>query len=205
MEKMIFLIRHAEPLRIDDQKRYLGGQSDPDLSLAGREQAERLAEALKAKQLQTVFSSDLHRAEQTAAIVAAKSLCSHHMIDAFREINMGKWEGKSHQEIREAYPDDYCRRGNDLANFQPPEGESLSDLQRRVLPAFLDVVKNTDGNLAIVAHAGVNRVILCHLMALPLQQLFIIEQNYAGVSLIRVSSGSYQILEINQRYDDPTS
>lgn len=197
MEKMIFLIRHAEPIRSDDQKRFLG-QSDPDLSPDGIDQAEQVAHALRKENIRTVFTSDLQRAEHTAVLIAEKHLCKVMRVNAFREINMGEWEGRRFQEIQERCPDEYDRRGRDLANFQPPGGESFSDLQRRVLSKFAEVVKNTEGNLAIVAHAGVNRVILCQLLALPLQELFTIKQHYAAINILCENAGNFRVLDINR-------
>lgn len=204
MAKTIFLIRHAEPIRKDDQKRYLGGLSDPDLSPVGRDQAEQLSKALQKENIRAIFTSDLHRAENTAALIAEEHDCEVIKNRAFREIAMGAWEGKSHLEIKESYPEEYTRRGSDLANFRPLGGESFRDLQLRVLPAFTEAVNHTEGNLVMVAHAGVNRVILCHLMARPLQDLFTIEQKYAAVNIIRESAGSCHVLGVNLSADNLT-
>ncbi|BAE82665.1 histidine phosphatase family protein [Desulfitobacterium hafniense] len=172
MEKIIFLVRHAEPVRIDTQRRFFG-QSDPDLSAVGILQAERLGEDLKNYAIQTVYTSDLIRAQQTAARIGNRQQCRCVRIREFREICLGLWEGQTFQEIQTGYPEEYQKRGEDIAGYRIPGGESFADLQQRVLPAFHQVVNTTDGNLAIVAHAGVNRTILCHLLERPLQEFFL--------------------------------
>ena len=194
-EKIIFLVRHAEPVGIDQQKRYLG-QHNPDLSPFGVHQAEKLCEAFRSCPIQAVFTSDLLRAVHTALLIVKNHHCQPERIREFREISLGEWEGRTFQEVQAQYPEEYEQRGQDIANYRTPGGESFADLQKRVLPAFRAVVK-TKGNLVIVAHAGVNRVILCHLTQRPLQELFSIPQDYAAVNILRENMGSYRVVAMN--------
>lgn len=191
------MIRHAEPVLEDSQKRYLG-QSDPDLSIAGRHQAEQLACSLQSQNIRGIYSSDLKRAAQTALLIAQRCQLEPILLKELREINMGAWEGKSFQEIREQEPDEFAARGKDIANYRPPEGESFLDLQERVLPIFNGIIEKSDGNIAIVAHGGVNRVILCYLMNIPLNDIFSIRQNYGAINIIKKSNGKLSVLCINR-------
>ena len=76
-------------------------------------------------------------------------------------------------------------RFQDLANFRIPGGESLLDVRERVLPRLQKVVAAHPGQpLALVAHAGVNRVILCDALSLPLENLFRLDQNYGCLNII---------------------
>ncbi len=195
-QKIIFLIRHAEPVRIDKQKRYLG-QQNPDLSPYGMQQAEKLGQALRTFSIQAVFTSDLQRAVNTASLIAGDHHCEQERIKEFREINLGEWEGKTFQEVQAQYPEEYERRGQDIVNYRTPGGESFADVQKRVLPAFKKVTEKATGNLVIVAHAGVNRVILCHLMQRPLQELLSIDQDYAAINTIQERMGNYEVIEMN--------
>ena len=196
MEKTIFLIRHAEAAGIDEQKRYLG-QQDPGLSPLGMLQAEKLCLAFTSFPIKAVFTSDLVRAVNTASLIANDHHCPIEKIKEFREINLGTWEGKTFQEIQAQYTEEYEQRGRDIANYRTPGGESFADLQKRALPAFMNVAEKVEGDVVIVAHAGVNRVILCHLMQRPLQELFCIPQDYAAVNIIRENKGSYNVIAIN--------
>jgi alpha-ribazole phosphatase len=196
MKRTIFLVRHAEAVGIDQQKRYLG-QQDPDLSPLGFHQAEKLGQAFRHRPIEAVFTSDLLRAEHTALWIARDHHCQPEALREFREISMGAWEGRTFQEVQAQHPEEYEQRGRDIANYRTPAGESFFDLQKRVLPAFTAVVEKTKGNLVIVAHAGVNRVILCHLMRRPLQELFSIPQDHAGVNVLREEVGSYHVVAAN--------
>jgi len=195
-EKTIFLVRHAEAAEIDQQKRYLG-QQDPELSPLGVHQAEKLCQAFTSFPIQAVFTSDLVRAVATALLIAKDHHCPIEKIKEFREINLGTWEGRTFQEIQKQYPEGYEQRGRDIANYRTPDGESFADLQKRALPAFTKVAEKTEGDLVIVAHAGVNRVILCHLMQRPLEELFSIPQDHAAVNIIRQNKGNYCVVTVN--------
>ena len=199
-EKTIFLVRHAEPARIDEQKRYLG-QQNPNLSPFGIQQAKKLARALRSCPIQAIFTSDLARAVKTASLIAKDHDCTPTRIREFSEINLGEWEGRTFEEVQSQYPDEYEQRGQDIVNYRTPGGESFADLQKRVLPTFNEVASKTRGNSVIVAHSGVNRVILCYLMHRPLEELFSIGQDYAAVNIIQVDMGNYHVIEVNMDLD----
>ncbi len=196
MERTIFLVRHAEAAGADGQKRYVG-QMDPDLSPLGVRQAEELGAAFRHRPVRAVFSSDLRRAMRTALPIAGSHGCRPEPVRDLREIGLGEWEGRTFDEVRAQYPEEFERRGQDLAGYRPPGGESFADLQQRALRAFTDIAEKTGGDLVIVAHAGVNRVILCHLMRRPLQELFSIPQDAARVSIVWEDGGGYRVLAVN--------
>ena len=87
--------------------------------------------------------------------------------------------------ISERYPEQLNGRFQDLANFRIPAGESLGDMRDRVVPRLQQLVAAHPGeSLALVAHAGVNRVILCHALSLPLENIFRLDQNYGCLNII---------------------
>ncbi|NLM52984.1 MAG: histidine phosphatase family protein [Firmicutes bacterium] len=190
--RKIYLIRHAEPVQISKEKIYLG-QLDLPLSQRGLRQATKLAMLLKKRNLEAVFCSDLLRTRQTAEIIARQHGLNPVCVPELREINLGLWDGRPRVEIKTKYPALYVARGQDIVNFRPPQGESFADLQKRVIPAFEKLLETIDGNLAIIAHAGVNRVILCHLQRLDLAKLFTLRQNYAEIYVIRQKGKSFAV------------
>ena len=79
----------------------------------------------------------------------------------------------------EQYPDDLQARFKDLPNFRIPGGESLMDLKARALPALKGLIEeHHEQAFLLVAHAGINRVILSEALGLNLQNLFRLDQNY---------------------------
>ena len=85
-----------------------------------------------------------------------------------------------------------------IADFRPPGGESFLDLQQRVVPVFEKAVDNAGRNILIVAHAGVNRMILCHLLDIPPGNLFRLSQDWGAMNLIeRQAPNGFRIQSIN--------
>ncbi len=180
--RRIYLLRHGH-VDSGGQRRYIG-RTDLPLSPRGQEQARGLARDLAASGATRIYASDLRRAQDTARIIAAALGLKVILEPALREIDLGAWEGLTMDTVRHRDPESYRRRGEDLAGFRPPGGESFTDLARRVVPAFERIAASTRGAAIIVAHAGVNRVLLCHLLAKPLRQLFDQDQDHAAVTRI---------------------
>jgi probable phosphoglycerate mutase len=87
----------------------------------------------------------------------------------------------------------------EVARFRPPAGESFLDLQQRVVPVFEKEVDHAGGNILMVAHAGVNRMILCHLLGMPPEHLFRLVQDWGSMNLIDRQAGKYRIHCLNLR------
>jgi len=179
----LYLIRHG---RVADghTDRY-HGHNDVDLSPEGLRQYERLAAHLQDVPLTAVYSSDLTRTRLGAQMLAAGRDLTPLPCPEFRELCFGVWEGLTLTEIKERYPQELEARFRDLANFRIPGGESLTDVQARVLPKLRELLRRHPGqSLALVAHAGVNRVILCDALNLPLEHLFRLDQAYGCLNII---------------------
>ena len=197
--KRVFLVRHGH-IEWDGQKRYVG-QSDVPLSRKGRSQAERLGRWFTDIPLERVAASDLSRTRETAGIIASNRSMAVEGFSALREIRLGTWEGRTFEDVKARDPDGFRKRGEDFAHHRPPGGENFTDLQNRVMPVFERLAAETEGNLLIVAHAGVNRVILCRLMGIPLDNLFSIGQDYGGINLIVPQGKRYLVKTMNMTLD----
>lgn len=135
--------------------------------------------------LESVYCSDLSRAVKSAEKIAGPHECEPVRVPELRERNFGIWENMSFLEIRDQYPVEFNDWADNPLQFSPPGGESTLDLRDRVLPAFNRILESHPGQcVAIVAHGGVNRVLLCHILGIPLENIFRIEQDYAAVNII---------------------
>ncbi len=186
---LIYLVRHGE-VRSPGGKRYIG-QSDPPLSAEGIGQARRLAQELENVRLTAIWCSDLQRSQGAAEIIAERQQVRPQARSDLREIGLGAWEGLSFEEVRRIYPAEYEARGRDIVGYRPPGGECFADLSRRVIAVFGEIVTLAAGDLLIVGHAGVNRAILCHILGMPLQNLFRLGQDYGCLNLISHSEFGY--------------
>lgn len=192
---MIYLFRHGVT-EGSGQRRFIG-QTDTALAVEGREQARHWHAHFLDTELESIYCSDLQRSEETARIIAGDRQISIKVMPELREIFLGKWEGLSMEDVRRRFPDEWRRRGENLADFPPPEGESFRDLQNRAVPVFEAVAGSARGHQVIVAHAGVNRVILCHLLGMHVADLFRLGQDYGALTIVDYGSNSSRVLSLN--------
>lgn len=179
----LYLVRHG---RVADghTDRY-HGNNDIGLSPEGERQLSQLAFHLQSLPLAAVYASNLKRSLDGAARLCQGRGLEPRIIPEFREIHFGVWEGLTFTEISQRYPEELASRLQDLENFRIPQGESLLDVRDRVIPRLKTLVAAHPGqSLALVAHAGVNRVILCDALSLSLENLFRLDQNYGCLNII---------------------
>jgi probable phosphoglycerate mutase len=171
-------------------ERRLVGRRDLALAEIGRRQALAWHERLADIPFAALVSSDLGRCVETAQLVKGQRDIPLVLEPAFREISLGAWEGLTPEEVERRFPGAYAARGRDLARFRPEGGESFADAASRVLPAFGRLLARSRGQpLLIVGHAGVNRVILAHCLALPLQYMSAIPQPFACCTTLALEAG----------------
>ena len=191
----VYLLRHGDS-RIDSVRRFVG-QSESALNEAGRIQAEWWRQELVGIPFSGFYCSALQRTIETARIIALPHHASVTILPELNEINLGRWDGMPISEVQRLFPLEYQLRGDDLVGYRPPDGESFADLSARVLPTFEKIIQHSGGNLLIVGHAGVNRVILCHLLGMPLAHLFRLGQEYGCLNILEYSGKSLVIRRLN--------
>ena len=179
----LYLVRHGQVA--DGHTHRYHGNNDIALSPEGEQQLARLARQLQAVSLAAVYTSTLKRSRDGAGRLCEGRGLEPRPLPEFREIHFGVWEGLTFGEIAEQYPEELASRLEDLTNFRIPGGESLLDVRERALPRLRELVAAHAGqSLALVAHAGVNRIILCEALSLPLEHLFRLDQNYGCLNII---------------------
>ncbi len=179
----LYLARHGQVAEGHTQRYH--GNNDIDLSPTGVEQFRRLADQLSQVELAAVYASDLKRAWHGAQILCEGRNPTPLAVREFREIHFGVWEGLTFSEIAAQYPQELKSRLEDLAKYRLPDGESLTDVRDRALPKLKEILERHPGqSVALVAHAGVNRVILCDALGLSLEHLFRLDQKYGCLNVI---------------------
>jgi len=190
--RRIYLARHGAVAVSGNGKRYLGQLNKP-LSTVGRQQAVVLREKLRHIPLAAIYCSDLQRAVETARVIAEPHRLTPSKCPDFREISLGAWEGLTFDEVKQHYPEEYAARGRDFSHFRPPGGESFLDCAHRVLPAFYAALPAGPGDLLIVGHAGVNRILLSLAQDRSLSDLFGIPQEYGCLSSLIYCDSTFQV------------
>jgi alpha-ribazole phosphatase len=194
----IYLLRHGQITGTKGPIRYIG-RTDRPLSPVGRAQAQWWSQKLSDVFFEAIYACDLKRSKETAEILAAGRQIPVRLQPGLREIDLGQWEGRTIASVRSCFPDEFQGRGLDFAHYRPPGGESFTDLRDRVVPTFECIVRETRENVLIVGHAGVNRMILCYVLGLPVGHLFRIAQDYGCLNMIEKKTGFHQVTAFNWR------
>ncbi|MBP1744946.1 MAG: metal dependent phosphohydrolase [Firmicutes bacterium] len=181
----IYLVRHGA-IEKPAVKTYLGS-TDLCLSQEGIQQAELLRERFSKLPIEAVYCSGLRRAVDTARIIAEGFGGEPETRLEFNEIDMGEWEGKSFDEVKEKYPGEFEARGSDLFNYKTPGGESFRDVQERAMRALEDILGRTCGDIVIVAHSGVKRSLIANLKRMSIEECFARPQDYGSVDVITLN------------------
>jgi alpha-ribazole phosphatase len=179
----IYLIRHGE-VEGAGTRRY-NGHRDVNLSTRGVEQYHGLKEKFPGAGISACYTSDLTRCV-TGARILGEHLGVEPVVDRnLREVCVGTWEGKTWDELMENHPEEWQARLRDVVGYRTPGGESLLDVEARVMPVIRKIVEAHRGDeVLVVAHGGVNRIVLLNAIGAPLHTFFNIEQSYACMNVI---------------------
>jgi alpha-ribazole phosphatase len=190
------LARHGETA-YNAQARYQG-QTDLRLSRVGRRQAAALASRLAHEGIHAVYASDLRRASETAATIAAPHRLPVRGEPRLREMAFGAWEGLTHAEIGERDPQALAAWQADPLGSVPPGGESLTQMAARVRSAFDSIIAlHPEQTVLLVAHGGPLRVLLCLALGLPCQAHWRFRLDAASVSELCVCEGDASLIRLN--------
>lgn len=180
----ILLFRHGETA--NSKEVCFNGHFDVGLSQRGQQQFQHWAEILKQENLKAIYSSDLKRTRNSAEFIAKEHGLEPVSYPELRELSFGTWEGMSISEVEAAYPGEMKVRMESVTSFQADGGETYPQLQARVIPKFEEIVaRHHNDQIVMVCHGGVNRVILSHLLGIPMDKIFRIHQDYAALNIIQ--------------------
>jgi len=195
MKKNIYLIRHGE-IESTGEKSYIGIK-DVKLSINGITQAEKLRDFFSRVPIDKIYCSDLIRSVETAKIINKNGNIQIFKENDLSEINMGSWEGKSFKEIKTKFPDEFVRRIKEIETFKPDGGESFKECRERAVNAFTKISGESFENIIILAHAGVNKMIISYILGIPINNIFKFRQDYSCINKISIDESSYKIDYIN--------
>ncbi|MCB1277738.1 histidine phosphatase family protein [Prosthecobacter sp.] len=180
----IYLIRHGATILTAEDR--FAGATDVPLSDTGREQASRLAERLRGLPVTAVYASPLDRTMETARILALPHQLEVRPRDGLREISHGHWEQLTRGEVEQKFPNEAAAWDEDPFTCAPEGGESGLAVTARALPAFLDIVRQHEGeSVIVVSHKATIRLLLSSLLGFdPRKFRDNLDQNPAALNVV---------------------
>ena len=189
------LLRHGE--RVDGRV-LVGRMPGIGLTERGRAEIAAMAELLAADDIAAIYSSPLQRTRESAEIVAERLGLPIAYRDDLIELDFGEWTGKTFDQIRTDphWPPWSTRRS--LATI--PGGESMRDVQHRVVAALLELGdKHPQQAVVVVSHGDVIRAALVFALGMPLDFYGRIEVGIGSVSTVRIDQAGVRVISINER------
>lgn len=186
----IILIRHGET-EWNVQGR-MQGHLDSSLTEQGVAQARALGEVLRDEKFSAIYSSDLGRAQRTAAHIAAPDRL---ILDPrLRERNLGIFQRLTAKEAQGKFADEFLQFRARSPDHVVPGGESRREVQRRAVAALTDLARAHLGQtIVIVTHGGVLDVVYRHALALALDAPREHELNNASLNYLSWSARGLEI------------
>ncbi len=178
--KEVYLLRHGETTMAG---RYVGALDVP-LSKKGDKQTASLAPLVKSIAVEYVFCSPLLRCRQT--LTNLDLTVQFEFNNDLKEINFGRWEGKSFAEILAMDGDLVTQWSLNPDKFGFPDGESIENFQRRVVRAKKTVTDNEYRKILIVTHGGVIRYLLCYFLGLSVKNYLAFDVQLGKMSVLRI-------------------
>jgi len=196
--RRIYLVRHALPNFENGIRICLGQGTDLPLSPEGLEAAKRLYGCGDGEF--TLFASPLTRCRQTAECLSG-GRWPINILNDMKELDCGEWEGLNFQEIKERYADLFEARKDDMS-IPPAGGETYEHGAERAMGEIRSALASTEGDLIIVAHAGINRAVLCTLMGIPMSRVQDVEQDYACINVLECRGDELAVTAYGRGGDD---
>jgi broad specificity phosphatase PhoE len=194
---LFYFLRHGETAWNAEGR--LCGSTDVPLSDVGRQQALALAGRLITIKVEVLYSSPLSRALETARVIGAAIGHEPVMDNRLVELNYGAWEGRTFDEIKRAAPAIYAAWDADPGNLAPPQGETGVHLIERVTPFLADVAqRHRSGNIVVVCHKTVCRLLACHIAGSPLSEYRRrIPMENAALNIFETVEGKWRVVTLN--------
>ena len=175
----VYLIRHTTPVLTEG---LIYGHLDVLLADSFTAEKKLVINQLP-KDLDMVYSSPSLRCTQLATVISQL----YQKDAALRELNFGDWEGKTWGTIDRQECDIWM---NDFVNLSPPNGESMQQMEYRIMQFWNDLLQQPYQKVAIITHGGVIRILLAKYRGISLKDSFSIQIAMAEVIKVSVSSSS---------------
>jgi broad specificity phosphatase PhoE len=194
MAKLI-LARHGETMW--NVEKVFRGRADVNLDEVGIKQAELLGKYLSNWELEAIYSSPVKRALDTANIVARYQKVVVRIAEGLIDFDFGEWQSLPEQEVKRLYPAILNEWQSNPHKVKMPGGESLEDVRMRAVEVVSDVLSKHQGNVLLVSHRVVIKVLICYLLGLDNSHFRNISQDVGGITIFNYADGRFVLTRHN--------
>jgi len=197
LSSTILLVRHGQTAwNREDRFR---GREDLPLDEYGLWQARAAGAAIAERWNPTaIYCSPLVRAVQTASAIASVGGPELHEHSGLIDIDYGQWQGLSQVAAQEAFPVAYETWLATPENAMPPGGESLQEVAQRTAIALHELIARHPGQVFVaVGHTVINRLLLCHVLGLPISSFWRLRQDTACINVFDWDDPDFTLSELN--------
>jgi alpha-ribazole phosphatase len=194
----VFLFRHTQTVNTMNGIFRYNGFIDVDVDEHGLKLLKRFIPFISKYKISAIYSSDLLRAKKGAEIFANYFNIKIIENKNLREVKQGRWEGLSYNEIIAQFPEEAEKKFNDYVNYRVKGGENLVEASNRVNSFINDVVKKHRGeNIIILAHGGINTLIILKALNMGLDDFFKIKQDFGCLNEIDYFENFTKVIRLN--------
>jgi probable phosphoglycerate mutase len=195
----LLLVRHGQTAwNLGAGPERFRGRTDLPLDATGLAQAEAVGRRLATASIAAIYASPLQRARQTAAPLAERLGLPVQPQEGLLDINYGLWQGLTQAEAATAYPDLHRLWSTNPGRVRFPEGESLDDVKGRLGALLGQLAALHPGQtIVLVGHQIVNKVLICALLGLNLDQIDRIGQEPAALNVFEQDGGRWDLRQLN--------
>lgn len=184
----LILVRHA--LTTDNEDKKLSGHIDSCLSKYGIEQVENLTKYLENTKVDSIYTTTSSRTKDTVKEIAKKRGIMISERELLKEINFGDFEGKTFEDIKINYPNEFNKIIELGYEYKYPNGESLIDSYKRVSIEIDNIISENDGKeVLICSHGGTIRNIISYLVTNSYEYHWNFKIDNASVTIIDIVDG----------------
>lgn len=189
----LYIVRHGETEWNIENK--LQGWKDSALTNKGIEHSLRLQKRLEPIHFHHIYASPSGRAVHTANLIKGLQNIEVKTDENLKEIHLGSWEGKTHDDVKLLEPERYNHFWNAPHLYVADTGETFEQLKTRVENFLSSIVaEHTKGNILIVTHTVFIKMLLAYVKQLPISELWgppYIKDT--SLSIIEIENGSSNI------------
>jgi len=198
----LLLVRHGETAHSSEDA--FCGVTEAPLTDRGHQQAYALGERLRRSSglsVDALYCSPQQRAQDTARPLAEALGLEIQTESVLREINFGRWENRSRDDLRGAYAAELeaWERGSWMTMI--PDGETQQAVIARVIPFVVDLLKRRTGQtLLLVSHRTTLRLLISHVLNMSLPDSRSLRISTASLTEIHFTGDTVHLINFNDTH-----